>query len=233
MKCLNLNFPFCFRYIYGHGIRIDLTELYSTWQAGDKYLVHRWDRSFFDYIKKSIRNTNICLVYDQLCRIQRDNVLLDYVKELLKEGALTFFKENYFLELNPEALIDILKIDCLNIAEIDIVIACFKSIERQIVKLDLQPTPENKQKLFEPLKPYIRFTDLLAYEVGKFDELKNLLTDQEIVSLFLHLFDKSKPISIEYLGPRILNENVRSYQCYKRFINFQYKFDANNDWFRV
>ena len=199
------------RYIYGHGIEINLTELYATYLAGDKYLVNHLVDSLIDFIRKNLNASNCCLIYEQLGRIQRDDELLDQIRNLIKLHSDTAFKSDKFTEISQETLVDILKFESLNIDEIDVLKACWNWIEKQIVKLDIQATEVSRQKLFQPIKPLIRFVDLRPEEIGAFEnEIKSLLSSQEILSLFFHILDKSKPLLIGYQGPRSRNTHPYS-----------------------
>lgn len=63
-------------------------------------------------------------------------------------------------------------------------------------------TVENKRSTFGLIKNLIRFTDMLPADVGAFSEIEHLLEPDELISLFFHLFDKTRPLAIEYESPR-------------------------------
>lgn len=60
-----------------------------------------------------------------------------------------------------------------------------------------------------------------VFQVGAFKEIENLLEPAELLSLFLHLFDKARPLTIEYESPRVkcvysvhgLSHSLSHYGC--------------------
>ena len=172
--------------------------------AADMYLVDNLANNLLERIKNELNESNCCLIYDQLIKLQKEESTLNYVRNLIELNSEAAFKNNYFSQIDQTTLIDILKMKSLNINEIDVLIACSKWVDAEIERQMIEPIIENKRKMFVPLKCLINFTEMNADQVGKIGEiLRVLLNNDEIASLFLHLFDKTQPLTIK-------NETIRT-----------------------
>ena len=110
-----------------------------------------------------------------------------------------------------------LKVNSLNVEEVDLLRACSKWIDAEIGRQMLEATSENKRKLFGPLKCLIDFSEMNITEVGKMgDELRNLLDDNEALPLFFHLCDKSVPL---IFNCRTLKREQKKSICSNTFRN--------------
>ena len=133
-----------------------------------------------------------------MIKLEKSESALNVVRTLIEMNTETAFNTKYFTQISQDTLIDILQMKHLNIDEVDLLIACSKWVDAEVDHKLLEPTIENKQKVFAPLKCLINFTGLNLDKIRK-DNLKldNLLSYDEIGYLFLHLMDKTFPLSID------------------------------------
>ena len=110
--------------------------------------------------KEELNETNCCLIYDQLIKLGKSESALNLVRTLIEINTETAFNTKYFTQISQDTLIDILQMKYLNIDEVDLLIACSKWVDAEVDRKLLEPTIENKQKAFAPLKCLINFTDL-------------------------------------------------------------------------
>lgn len=180
------------KYIYGHRLEeISLAELYETYVAGDKYLVHDLNDRLIEFIESRLDASNCCIIYNELVKIREHDELLDKAKRLIRSDAKVAFGNELFESIDKDTLIDLLNFQWLNVREIDILESCLRWVEAKIEKLGLIPTNENKREVFSAIKFHIRFSELSAKELGTFAGIESLLTNEEIGALLLHLFNKS------------------------------------------
>ena len=166
--------------------------------AADKYLVDYLGDNLIERIKNELNESNCCLIYDQLVKLPKEEKALNRVRNLIEINSEAAFNNEFFTQITLDTLIDILEMKCLLIDEIDVLVACSKWVDAKVKRQKLDATIKNKQKIFAPLKSLIKFKEI------KFDEiiqigtnLRNLLCDKDITSLFLHLVDETLQLEIE------------------------------------
>ena len=148
-----------------------------------------------DYVKRMMNESNSCLVYEQLIKIQPDNKLVNQAKRLIQFKTKCGFKSDFFLQIDLNTLLDLLDMD-LCISEIELLKVCANWTHEEVLRLGLEPNSINKQNVFKPIKEYIKFSDLTLEALEGFSQIQDLLTIDELASLFLHLIDKRTPLSI-------------------------------------
>lgn len=172
------------RYIYGFPIDYELFELYESYMAADKYLLHRFGKAFSDYVKSKLNAENSCLIYQQLVKIEnRENIPLAEVRTLIMENSWAIFESEHFRQTDQETLISLLSLDVLSIDEFDLLVAVSKWVDCEVQRQGLPVNGENRQKVFEPIKGYVLFTALTLEKAAKCNEIAKLLTLEEAVLL--------------------------------------------------
>ena len=103
--------------------------------AADKYIVYHLCDSLLKCIEENLDPANFCLIYDQLIKIQKVKDVkstLNYVKNLIGQCGQEAFKNKYFTQIDQDTLIDLLKMENLDISEIDALKACAKWVDAEI-----------------------------------------------------------------------------------------------------
>lgn len=187
------------KYIYGHRLEeFSLAELYETYMAGDKYLVHDLNDRLIEFIDSILDESNCCIIYNELVKIGGHEELLERAKRLIRWEAKVAFEGELFESIDKDTLIDLLNFRWMNVYEIDVLESCLRWVEAKIEKLGLNPTDENKREVFSSIKHHIRFSELTPEDLGTFAGIESLLTSEEIGGLMLHLFNKStKPSPLD------------------------------------
>ena len=199
------------RYIYGLEINFELTELYESYKAADKYLLHEFNRTFFDYVKSKLNSKSSFLIYDQLVKIgEQEESPLASVRAQIIENSRKLFESEDFTEIGQETLISLLSLDELKIAEFDLLIAVLKWVDCKVQRQGLPVNGENRRRVFEPIKGYILFTSLKTKQIASCEEIAELLTIEERGSLLLHKLDEKNPSMIELETSRRAGSNVCS-----------------------
>ena len=186
-------------YLYGHKIGDDfnISEIAETYAAADKYLVDGLNDVLFRYVKQNLDTFN-CLIYDQLIKNQKANpLILDPVKCFIKLNTKQVVENEFFTKIDEDTLLDLLTMDGLSISEIELLKACARWVNEQLLRKGLTSNPENKREIFKPIKNYIKFSDFSFDQMKGFDEIYDLLTVEETASFFAHLLNESRPLSIE------------------------------------
>ena len=186
------------RYTYGFEIDFEPSELYESYLAADKYLLHGFSQKFSRYIKKQLKVKNSCLIYDQLIKIGDPvQTSLDEVKSMIVKNRKEAFESEQFTEIDQETLISLLLLDELTIAEFDLFAAVSKWIDCEVRRQDLPMNGETRRRVFELINSYIVFTALKPDQITNCEWIAQLLTDEERGSLLLHWLNKDSPLKIE------------------------------------
>ena len=172
--------------------------------AADKYLLNHYSGAFFNFIIGKLTNENSCLIYEQLVRIgDREESALAYVRGRIIENSQEAIESEHFTQINQETLISLLSLEKLSIDEIDLFKAVSKWIDCEAQRRGLPVNRENRRLVFEPIKGYIRFSALTPEEVANCKEVVELLTEEELLPLLLHLLNKTDyPLKIQQITPR-------------------------------
>ena len=186
------------RYIYAFPIDYELAELYETYMAADKYLLHHFNKAFFGYITTKLTAESCCLIYDQLMKIgEHEELSLASVRTVIIEGSEATFKSDHFTQIDQETLISLLSLDELSIDEFDLLTAVSRWVDCEVQRQGLPANREKRQKVFEPIKSYILFTALTPEKFASCKEITELLTLEERGSLALHFLCEDNPSMIE------------------------------------
>ena len=186
------------RYIYGFEIDFELADLYDSYLAADKYLLYRFDRAFFDYVKARLDPESSCLIYDQLIKIgEREEISLAHVRTVTIENSRATFDSEHFTHVDQETLISLLSLDELSIDENELLVAVSKWVDCEVQRRGLPVSGENRRKVFEPIKSYVQFASLSPEKIADYEEVAGLLTAEELAQLFLHLLNRRNPLTIE------------------------------------
>ena len=184
-------------------IDYELTELYESYLAADKYLLHHFSKAFYDYIQGKLNAESGCLIYDQLIKIgQREEISLASVRTWIIEESEVTFQSNQFTQIDQETLISLLSLNQLRIDEVDLLAAVSKWVDCELQRRSLPVNRENRRRVFEPIKGYILFTALTPETFASCKEIAELLTFEERGSLALYLLAKDNPSMVELKTPR-------------------------------
>ena len=164
--------------------------------VGNKYLFQHWDDAISKHLNERLDAKNCLLFYDHLFRMNNGK-LLSLAKNFIADHAAEAFRSCAFLELSQDALVDLLKSGELRLSEIDLLRSVLNWVSAVVQKQGKALTESNRQRAFEPIKPFVKFADLDANEVADFDEINSLLSGVEVASLLIHLLNRQKPLKID------------------------------------
>ena len=185
------------RYIYGFEIDYELADLYESYLAANKYLLQRFDRTFFEYIQDRLDEESSCLIYDQLIKIgEREAIPFASVRTMIIEHSQKTLESEHFTQIDQETLISLLSLDQLSVDEINLLVAVSKWIDCEVQRQGLPVNRENRRRVFEPIKGYILFTTLMPKKIASCKEIIELLTFEERGSLVLHQLDEENNLSM-------------------------------------
>ena len=183
------------------------SDFWVTYLAADKYLVEELKDELILGSMNRLNKFNVCLLLDQFLKIPLDEIgglvckekgaILNGFKKFIQAFSKDAFGSEAFNEIEKDTLIHLLSLEFLNLSETDVLNACLRWTNAEVKRQGLVATIENKQKVFSQVKHFVRFTDLEYDELSKLSELKEVLTRDELASLFLKLTGECDQIAIE------------------------------------
>lgn len=180
---------FLYRYIYCGRINLKVEDIYSTYLAADKYLVHKFPQALSKYIRSITNYKNCFLIFDNLNRIKfvdskLDILPYDYVERIVQSASN--LDTEYFSKINQNSLIEILKMNTLNVSEIKLLQACVDWVDSELKRTNLESNFENCSKTFNQIKPFICFSQIDILELKNFSKIKNYLSSGDILEFFFY-----------------------------------------------
>ncbi|KAK3513739.1 hypothetical protein QTP70_028733 [Hemibagrus guttatus] len=98
-----------------------------------------------------------------------------------------------FTDIDLDTLVAVLERDTLGVREVRLFGAAVRWAEAEAHRQQLQPTPENKRRVLGKALTLIRFPLMTIEEFAAGPAQSGILTDREVVSLFLHFTVNPKP----------------------------------------
>lgn len=184
------------RYIYGYSLNESfLKDLHSTYIACQKYLVHHFSDALNVFVKGTLSLSNCCAFLEQLLQIEEEASSLECVRKFIAINGEPALSSEGFLDISQTTLIHLLQIKHLNTPEVAVLQACFKWIDHQLKLQGVFANLKSRQKLFKPIRGYLRLSDIPAEEYGKIGNLESFFHKAELGDLFLTLFSQSSASS--------------------------------------
>uniref|UniRef100_A0A8C8LQV2 BTB domain-containing protein n=2 Tax=Euteleosteomorpha TaxID=1489388 RepID=A0A8C8LQV2_ONCTS len=121
-----------------------------------------------------------------------------FFPSLLPLGHLILFSHSLSFHLDhslhlSDTLVAVLERDTLGVREVRLFVAAVRWAEAEAHRQQLQPTPENKRRVLGKALALIRFPLMTIEEFAAGPAQSSILTDREVVSLFLHFTVNPKP----------------------------------------
>uniref|UniRef100_A0A8C1JLW2 BTB (POZ) domain containing 2a n=1 Tax=Cyprinus carpio TaxID=7962 RepID=A0A8C1JLW2_CYPCA len=120
----------------------------------------------------------------QLASLCLENIDKNTADALAAEG---------FTDIDLDTLVAVLERDTLGLREVRLFGAAVRWAEAEAQRQQLQPTPENKRRVLGKALSLIRFPLMTIEEFAAGPAQSGILTDREVVSLFLHFTVNPKP----------------------------------------
>ena len=192
-----------------------MSDLSSTVAAANKYLAFEFTERLFEFISKfcddfePFMSCKMCLIYDQLLKLQLDDKSLirraeraiQKAEEMIKTHQI-IFSDASVTRIDQQTLESILRFDQLYASEFVLLRVCLDWTDAELKRRGRKATAENKRSLFADFKHLIRFGDLRTDQLA-LANIEEYLESNEAISVLLHSADKSKPLVIDYRSPRL------------------------------
>ncbi|XP_028329436.1 BTB/POZ domain-containing protein 2-like isoform X1 [Gouania willdenowi] len=185
------------KFLYSDEVQIGPETVMTTLYTAKKYAVPALEAHCVEFLKKNLRADNAFMLLTQ-ARLFDEPQLASLCLENIDKNTGDALAAEGFTDIDLDTLVAVLERDTLGVREVRLFGAAVRWAEAEAHRQQLQPTPENKRKVLGKALTLIRFP-LMTIEEFAAGEQKHcpaqssILTDREVVSLFLHFTVNPKP----------------------------------------
>lgn len=180
------------KFIYTDEISVDSDTVMSILYTAKKYSVPALEQECVEYLKDNINCDNVFMLLAQ-ARLFDEPVLANMCLESIDKNTTEALASEGFTELDLDTLCLVLSRDSLGVRECKLFSAICRWAESMCVRQSLENTPENKRKVLDKAVRMIRYPLMTVEEFALQVAQSKILTDTELVELFLYFTLNPKP----------------------------------------
>ncbi|KAB5535789.1 hypothetical protein PHYPO_G00121980 [Pangasianodon hypophthalmus] len=180
------------KFLYSDEVQIGPETVMTTLYTAKKYAVPALEAHCVEFLKKNLRADNAFMLLTQ-ARLFDEPQLASLCLENIDKNTGDALAAEGFTDIDLDTLVAVLERDTLGVREVRLFGAAVRWAEAEAHRQQLQPTPENKRRVLGKALTLIRFPLMTIEEFAAGPAQSGILTDREVVSLFLHFTVNPKP----------------------------------------
>ncbi|KAJ8277288.1 hypothetical protein GJAV_G00073570 [Gymnothorax javanicus] len=180
------------KFLYSDEVQIGPETVMTTLYTAKKYAVPALEAHCVEFLKKNLRADNAFMLLTQ-ARLFDEPQLASLCLESIDKNTADALAAEGFTDVDLDTLVAVLERDTLGVREVRLFGAAVRWAEAETQRQQLQPTPENKRRVLGKALALIRFPLMTIEEFAAVPAQSGILTDREVVSLFLHFTVNPKP----------------------------------------
>ncbi|KAJ7308216.1 hypothetical protein JRQ81_008736 [Phrynocephalus forsythii] len=180
------------KFLYSDEVQIGPETVMTTLYTAKKYAVPTLEAHCVEFLKKNLRADNAFMLLTQ-ARLFDEPQLASLCLENIDKNTSDAINAEGFTDIDLDTLVAVLERDTLGIREVRLFNAVVRWSEAECHRQQLQVVPENKRKALGKALALIRFPLMTIEEFAAGPAQSGILTDREVVSLFLHFTVNPKP----------------------------------------
>ncbi|KAK9967528.1 hypothetical protein ABG768_001924 [Culter alburnus] len=180
------------RFLYSDEVQIGPETVMTTLYTAKKYAVPALEAHCVEFLKKNLRADNAFMLLTQ-ARLFDEPQLASLCLENIDKNTADALAAEGFTDIDLDTLVAVLERDTLGVREVRLFGAAVRWADAEAQRQQLQPTPENKRRVLGKALSLIRFPLMTIEEFAAGPAQSGILTDREVVSLFLHFTVNPKP----------------------------------------
>ncbi|XP_051550309.1 BTB/POZ domain-containing protein 2-like isoform X3 [Myxocyprinus asiaticus] len=180
------------RFLYSDEVQIGPETVMTTLYTAKKYAVPALEAHCVEFLKKNLRADNAFMLLTQ-ARLFDEPQLASLCLENIDKNTADALAAEGFTDIDLDTLMAVLERDTLGLREVRLFGSAVRWAEAEAQRQQLQPTPENKRRVLGKALSLIRFPLMTIEEFAAGPAQSGILTDREVVSLFLHFTVNPKP----------------------------------------
>ncbi|XP_014218544.1 BTB/POZ domain-containing protein 1 [Copidosoma floridanum] len=179
-------------YLYTDELLINPDTVMTTLYTAKKYAVSSLEKHCVDYLRSNLTTDNAFLLLAQ-ARLFDEPQLAAVCLDTIDKFTTEALNADGFTDIDIDTLITVLERDTLRVRELKIFQAVVRWSEAECVRQQLPVTPDNQRSFLGKAISLVRFPLMSMEEFASGPAQSGLLTDREIVSIFLYFTLNPKP----------------------------------------
>ncbi|XP_058801696.1 BTB/POZ domain-containing protein 1-like isoform X1 [Phymastichus coffea] len=179
-------------FLYTDEIFINPDTVMTTLYTAKKYAVSSLEKHCVDYLRSNLTTDNAFLLLAQ-ARLFDEPQLAAVCLDTIDKFTTDALGADGFTDIDIDTLITVLERDTLRVRELKIFQAVVRWSEAECVRQQLPVTPDNQRSVLGRAISLVRFPLMSMEEFASGPAQSGLLTDREIVSIFLYFTLNPKP----------------------------------------
>lgn len=180
------------RFLYSDEVQIGPETVMTTLYTAKKYAVPALEKHCVDFLKSNLGSDNAFMLLTQ-ARLFDEPQLAALCLETIDKSTTEALAADGFTDIDLDTLNAVLERDTLRIREAKLFQAVIRWSEAECNRQQLPATPENKRSVLGRALSLVRFPLMSVEEFAVGAAQSGLLSDREVVSLFLYFTVNPKP----------------------------------------
>lgn len=180
------------KFLYSDEVQIGPETVMTTLYTAKKYAVPALERHCVDFLKRNLGSDNAFMLLTQ-ARLFDEPQLTALCLEMIDKNTAEALAADGFTDIDLDTLSVVLERDTLRIREAKLFQHVVRWSECECARQQLPITPENQRSVLGRALSLVRFPLMTVEEFAIGAAQSGLLTDREVVSLFLYFTLNPKP----------------------------------------
>ncbi|CAH3195010.1 unnamed protein product [Porites evermanni] len=180
------------RFLYTDEVQIGPETVMTTLYTAKKYAVPTLENACVDFLKKNLSADNAFMLLSQ-ARLFDEPQLAALCLECIDKNTTEALAAEGFTDIDFDTFCVVLQRDTLSIRENQLFAAALRWAEHECQRRRIPSTSENKRNVLSRALYMIRFPLMSIEEFAVSVAQSGILTDKEVVSMFLHFTVNPKP----------------------------------------
>ncbi|CAI5792821.1 POZ domain-containing 1 [Podarcis lilfordi] len=185
------------RFLYSDEVQIGPETVMTTLYTAKKYAVPALEAHCVEFLTKHLRADNAFMLLTQ-ARLFDEPQLASLCLDTIDKSTMDAISAEGFTDIDIDTLCAVLERDTLSIRESRLFGAVVRWAEAECQRQQLPVTSANKQKVLGKALSLIRFPLMTIEEFAAGPAQSGILSDREVVNLFLHFTVNPKP-RVDYI----------------------------------
>ncbi|CAJ0569758.1 unnamed protein product, partial [Mesorhabditis spiculigera] len=189
------------RFLYTDEVSIGPDSVMTTLYTAKKYAVRALENACIDFLKESLAPDNAFMLLTQ-ARLFDEPQLAELCLETIDKDTVPALDAESFVEIDHDTLCLVLGRDSLRVREAQLFQAIIAWATEECGRRGIPQTSENKRAVLGRALPLIRFPLMTIEEFAQTAAQSGLLSDRQMVELFLYYTVNPKPATHFIERPR-------------------------------
>lgn len=180
------------KFVYTDEVDIESESVMAVLYAAKKYAIQALEQQCVEFLKDNIHSENVFMLLTQ-ARLFDESVLAKMCLDNIDKNTCEAMSSDGFVDIDLDTLCLVLERDSLNIRESKLFSAVTKWAEHACIKQEFEITAQNLRTVLGRAVMLIRYPLMTVEEFAVQVAQSKILTDSELVELFLYFTITPKP----------------------------------------